>query len=208
MCEYLTAHGVPIDKKNVIITLRPYRFLGKSNPHELFQKYIKSFVCLVSHLVKKEYHITFMAHTLGPSSHEDDRLAIREVVDALPKDLCTHISCIEDFELTCKDVEKIYSYYDYMVGTRFHSVIFALNVNVPSIAIAYGGNKGKGIMNVLDNDEYSIDMDKIDETSLISIFDNLEINREKYLANLQTKKEEIQKQRNDLINCIREILNN
>lgn len=206
MSDYLTAHGIPIDKKKVVITLRPYRFLGKSNPQELFQNYIKSFVNLVSHLVNKGYHVAFMAHTLGPNSHEDDRIAIREVEKVLPKDLRAHTSYIEDYDLTCKDVEKIYSYFDYMVGTRFHSVIFALNVEVPSIAIAYGGNKGKGIMNVLGNDDYSIDMDKIDESTLISVFDNLERNREAYLANLQKKKEEIQKQRTDLINSIREVL--
>lgn len=206
MSEYLAAHGVPVDKKKVVITLRPYRFLGKSNPQELYQKYTNSIVCLVSHLVKKDYHVTFMAHTLGPSSHEDDRIAIKDVSDALPKDLRTKISYIEDFDLTCKDVEKIYSYYDFMVGTRFHSVIFALNVNVPSIAIAYGGNKGKGIMNVLGNDDYSIGMDTIDEASLISVFDKLENNREKYLLNLKGKKVEIQRQRDDLIIRIREIL--
>ena len=206
MSDYLLALGIPVEKKKVVITLRPYRFLGKSNPQELFQNYINSIVCLVSHIVNKGYHVTFMAHTLGPSSHEDDRLAIREVTEILPKDLRVHTSYIEDYKLTCKDVEKIYSYYDYMVGTRFHSVIFALNVEVPSIAIAYGGNKGKGIMNVLGNDDYSIDMDKIDESTLISVFDNLERNREAYLANLQKEKEEIQKQRTDLINCIREVL--
>lgn len=206
MSDYLLSHGIPVDKKKVVMTLRPYRFLGKSNPQELFRKYIYSFECLVSHLVKKGYHITFMAHTLGPSSHEDDRLAIRDVVDALPKDLRTHTSCIEDFDLTCKDVEKIYSYYNYMVGTRFHSVIFALNVNVPSIAIAYGGNKGKGIMNVLGNDDYSIDMDKIDDSLLISVFDKLESNRDSYLQNLQKKKDEIMKQRLVLVKNIREVL--
>lgn len=206
MNDYFMAHGIPVEKKKVVITLRPYRFLGKSNPQELFQKYINSFVSLVSYLVNKGYHVTFMAHTLGPSSHEDDRIAIREVGEALSGDLCVHTSYIEDYDLTCKDVEKLYSYYDYMVGTRFHSVIFALNVNVPSIAIAYGGNKGKGIMNVLGNDDYSIDMDKIDDSLLISVFDKLESNRDSYLQNLQKKKDEIMKQRQDLVKSIREVL--
>lgn len=74
---------------------------------------------------------------------------------------------IEDKELNCQDVEKIYSYYDFMIGTRFHSVIFSLNVGTPSIAIAYGGNKGKGIMEDLGNSDFSIDIDKLESDTLV-----------------------------------------
>ncbi len=28
MRDYLTAHGVPVDRKKVVMTLRPYRFQG------------------------------------------------------------------------------------------------------------------------------------------------------------------------------------
>jgi colanic acid/amylovoran biosynthesis protein len=92
-----------------------------------------------------------------------------------------------------------------MVGTRFHSVIFSLNVGVPSIAIAYGGNKGKGIMNVLGNGDYSIDMDKVDDEKLIRLFDSIENNRERYLSILREKRKEIEMQRIDLIETIRNI---
>jgi colanic acid/amylovoran biosynthesis protein len=165
--EYLKVKGVPLEQKKVVMTLRPYRFQGFTNSDELFAHYIQGFVNLVDALSSRGYHVTFVAHTLGPSSHEDDRIAIKDVLGALPADIKKNTSYIEDFNLTCKDVEKIYSYYDYMIGTRFHSVIFSLNVVVPAIAIAYGGNKGKGIMSVLGNDEFSIDMDKVQGDSLV-----------------------------------------
>ena len=207
MGEYLTLKGVPIDHKKVVITLRPYRFQGFDDSDKLFAKYINAFVTFVIYLSEKGYHVTFMAHTLGPSSHEDDRIAIKEVLSALPESILKTTSYIEDYELTCKEVEKIYSYYDYMVGTRFHSVIFSLNVSVPSIAIAYGGNKSKGIMDVLGNGDYSIDIDKVDGNQLIQLFDTIENNREDYLAILSEKRIEIDKQRKDLIETIR-CLNN
>lgn len=147
-----------------------------------------------------------MAHTLGPSSHEDDRIAIKEVINELPMNIRKKTSYIEDFNLTCKDIEKIYSYYDYMIGTRFHSVIFSLNVNVPSIAIAYGGNKGKGIMNVLGNGDFAIDMDKVFDEILISIFDKLETSRDSYIANLMDKRILIDNQRKELISEIQGLL--
>lgn len=146
-----------------------------------------------------------MAHTLGPSSHENDSIAIRNVLEALPNYIHKEISYIEDSELNCRDIEKLYSYYDYMIGTRFHSVIFSLNVNVPSIAIAYGGNKGRGIMDFLDNGEFSIDMDKVTDSILISTFENLKANRENYLANLSEKLSLIKDERERLVEAIRNI---
>lgn len=206
MGGYLQSHGVPLNQKKVIMTLRPYRFQGHNNPEKLYKEYINGFVILVNELVGQGYHVTFMAHTLGPSSHEDDRLAIRSVLAALTSEVRQLTSYIEDVNLTCKDVEKIYSYYDYMVGTRFHSVIFSLNVGVPSIAIAYGGNKGKGIMRVLGNNDFSIDMDKVRNDELVTVFQKLESERINYLMNLTGKRKIINVQRETLIGEIRALL--
>lgn len=203
MSDYLVCHSVPLEQKKVVLTLRPYRFQGFQHSCNLYMNYINAFVEFVVYLYKNGFHVTFMAHTLGPSSHEDDRIAIKEVLDAIPDDVKQSTSYVEDFELTCKEVEKIYSYYDYMVGTRFHSVIFSLNVGVPSIAIAYGGNKGKGIMEMLDNGGFSLDMDKVSGKELIRCFESMEINKSEYLSSLSEKREEIMKMRELLIDSIR-----
>ena len=150
--------------------------------------------------------VKLFAHTLGPSAHEDDRKALLGVMKKLPSSIRSKVVYISDVELTCRDVEKIYSYYDYLIGTRFHSVIFALNVNVPAIAIAYGGNKGKGIMEDLNNNEYSVDMDKLQENSLIEILNVLFLNRENYLGNMRLCRDSINHQRNELITLIKSLL--
>ena len=206
MRAYLADKGIPLDRQKVVITLRPYRFLGFINPNELFDNYIVEISNLVNHLYSKGYHVTFLAHTLGPSSHEDDRIAIKEVIHNLPKKLRDKVTYIEDFNLNCKEVESIYSCFDYMIGTRFHSVIFSINVNVPSIAIAYGGNKGKGIMDYLGNSAYSIDMDKIYENSLVQLFDMLEKNTIDFREKLEKSREMINQKRDELIMSIRKEL--
>lgn len=203
MRDYLSNKGVPLKQKKVVITLRPYRFQGFESATKLYDNYINGFVGFVQSLIEKEFHITFMAHTLGPSTHEDDRIAIKEVLNRLPNGMHKDISYIEDYDLDCRDVEKIYSYYDYMIGTRFHSVIFSLNVGVPAIAIAYGGNKSRGIMSVIGNGDFCIDMDKVQVHTLIEKFDELELCRETYLANLKDKKSIIIEQRKQMIDLIR-----
>lgn len=205
MSLYLHKHNVPLGKRKVIVTLRPYRFQGYNNAERLYANYVQGFSTFLTYLYDKGYHVSFMAHTLGPSSHEDDRLAIKDVMDNLPDKIRENTSYIEDFALTCTEVEKIYSYYDYMIGTRFHSVIFSLNVGVPSIAIAYGGNKSKGIMNVLGNEDYSLDMDKVNGKRLISMFEELVTNKVDYLTNLAQKKFIIDEQRGCLVEKIRSL---
>lgn len=201
--SYLTIHGVPLDKKKVVMTMRPNRFTGMQNAAQLYRNYLIGIAELVKYLVGTDYHVTFFAHTLGPSSHEDDRIAIKDVKELLDDNILSSTSYIEDFDLTCEDVEKIYSYYDYMIGTRFHSVIFSLNSGVPAIAIAYGGNKGKGIMNVLENDRFSIDMDKINRNSLITLFVKLAKERDAYLSNLKEKRLIIDSMRSECLDTIK-----
>ncbi len=145
--NYLLSKGVPLGKKKLVgVTLRPYRFPNSPDPEVRYRNYVDEIVNFVKLATNEDFHIVFFAHTLGPSSHEDDRLAIKDVLAKLPSELNGRYSYLEDFDLDCKDIMGLYSHLDFMVGTRFHSVIFALNVNVPCLAIAYGGNKSFGIM--------------------------------------------------------------
>lgn len=207
MSSYLQKNGVPTDAKKVVITLRPYRFSGSSNHDELYKNYVSGVKNLVDYLVESGYHITFIAHTLGPSSHENDSIAIKEVMNLLSSETLSSVTFIEDFNLNCRDIEKIYSYYDYMVGTRFHSVIFSLNMYVPSIAISYGGNKGKGVMKDLGNSDFSIDMDKIQENTIVEMFKKLTNQKMEYIENLKVKRTCFDKERLAFVNTIRETLN-
>jgi colanic acid/amylovoran biosynthesis protein len=197
---YLKDKGVPIkEKKCVVVTMRPYRFAGYENAERLYSNYIASIVNLVSNLVKRGYHVTFFAHTLGPSVHEDDRIALRNAISQLSEPCRKDISYIEDESLTCEDVEKIYSYYNFMVGTRFHSVIFSLNVGVPAIAIAYGGNKSRGIMRDIGLEDFVLNIDELHDNSIIECFIALEKRKDEYLRKLENAKNEIANQREALL---------
>lgn len=204
---YLKEKGVPIDnKKCVVVTMRPYRFAGYEHPDILYSKYIESVVNLVSYLLKSSYHVTFFAHTLGPSAHEDDRIALKQTISMLPRFCKKEITYIEDPELTCKDAEKIYSYYDFMVGTRFHSVIFALNVGVPAIAIAYGGNKSRGIMKDFGLEDFVLDMNDLECDSIVNCFIRLEKNKDWYLRKIESAKDNVRMQRESLIDSIKNLM--
>lgn len=203
---FLKNAGFKLDTKNVIITARPYRFSGQRNSEILYEKYTSSIASLVIYLVKnKQYGVTLFAHTLGPSTHENDVLAINDILKKI-EEVKEKISVINDSSLTCQDVEKIYSYFDYLIGTRFHSVIFGLNVNVPSIAIAYGGNKGKGIMEAMGMDEFCLKIEDVTGDKMCRIFDQLEDHSDDFKNTIKEKKAIVERQRSELVNKVRNIL--
>ena len=202
--EYLKQHGVNINRPKVAITLRPYRFPGANNPKELYKTYIDSFVKFSKYIEGKGYQVVLCAHTLGPGAHENDTIAINEVAALLDETKTRYVK-ICDESLNCQDVMALYSSFDYLVGTRFHSVIFAQNSLVPTIAISYGGNKGIGIMEDLSLSEYSIPMNSVVFKELVAIFENLEENKVNVVQKLKQFRDRIKEDRFNLITEIKSV---
>ena len=189
--NYLEKCGVDFSKKRIAITMRPYRFYGCNNGMSLYQNYITEFGKLITHLSKNNYHISLVAHTLGPSNHEKDIIALYDVFNILPEETLKSVVILENANLDCHQMQKLYSYYDLLIGTRFHSVIFALNVDVPAIAIAYGGNKSYGIMQDIGITEYVISIEQISAETIISRMYEIENKRKDYMEKLKLYKDNL-----------------
>ena len=81
--NYLNELGVDLEnQKNIAITLRPYRFDGKDNADELYSSYLKNITTVINHLLKNNIGVTLVAHTIGPSAHEDDNIPLLEIYNS------------------------------------------------------------------------------------------------------------------------------
>lgn len=202
---YLRSKKIPVGyKRCVVITVRPYRFPGKNNPDVLYKRYIESLISLMKWLNDNDYYVVLAEHVYSDNYHESDIKAIEDIKTILAEEKSITFGIIADHSLNCRQMKAIYSCFDYMVGTRFHSVIFALFSNVPSIAITYGGNKGVGIMKDLGIKEYSIAIDEISKDKLIETFKAMIKNRESYLDRFIENKQVVMKQREELIELIQQ----
>lgn len=156
--------------KLVGITARPYRFPSCENPEEKYEKYINDLVLFSKWLYTNKYLPVFVDHTLSNNTHESDRAAIDKVCQNLDEE---NYAIISNDSYNCKDLKEIYSMFDYVIGTRFHSVIFSLSEKIPSIAVTYGGNKGQGIMQDIGLEEFAIPMNEFDYKKIKSMFEIL-----------------------------------
>lgn len=198
----------PYSNKKVAITMRPYRFPEGGNGKEKYKRYIDEMYKTTRGLIDRGYHPIFVAHTLGPSAHEDDRIAIEEVIELLNKNNISNslYSYINESNYNCFDITKLYSNMDYIIGTRFHSVIFAMTSLIPAIAISYSGNKTQGIMSDMGLEDYTVDIGSIDSKNVLDKFDALVINESLVKTKIKTYLEDCSKDKEYLVTEIKKIL--
>lgn len=203
--SYLIERGFDKTKKNIAITLRPYRFDGYSNAEELYSNYLSEMVKFIEIQVNRGYNVSLVAHTLGPSAHEDDRIALKDVYNTINENIKRSVIYLEDDNLNCRQIQKLYSNYDLVVGTRFHSVIFALNEKTPSIAIAYGGNKSFGIMNDIGLHDFVLGINEVSSSKLSDMVERFEVSKEDYLEKITKYQLKLINERTNLIHSLKKL---
>ncbi|WP_125605040.1 polysaccharide pyruvyl transferase family protein [Lapidilactobacillus bayanensis] len=187
--------NLPLDKKLVAITMRPYRFPHAENSEEAYEKFKKEMANFIEWLFDSGYMPVLIVHTLAINEHEDDSACIREVTSTLSKKEYRLVSC-ENFD--CEDLKSIYSFCDYVVGTRFHSVIFSISSGVPGIAIAYTGNKSQGIMHDIGLDDYVVNISDVSSMRLSKCFEKLLMNESEVNTKIRMYNEKVIKERKRL----------
>ena len=101
------------------------------------------------------------------------------------------------------ELRNLYGLMDIFVGTRLHSVIFSLSVGTPAINIAYHGTKSQGILaGINEYEKYVVDINTITSNELISLIDELIINKTQIKAQLNDSMKIIN---NNLLNAMKEI---
>lgn len=189
------------EKKVVAITMRPYRFPNSSDPVAAYDRFKSEMRKFIEWLCDKGYIPLIIEHTLAITSHENDGDCIKDVVSGIEPDKYRFFT---DKSINCRELKCVYSFCDYIIGTRFHSLIFSLSNRVPGIAISYDGYKSIGIMKDMGLEDYVIDIGDVDCNSLCSLFENVIINKRQIIEKIDKYIVFAQKERMQLIDEIKE----
>lgn len=194
-------YNLPDDKKLVAITMRPYRFPGSINPEQAYESFKNEMSAFIETLYTNDFMPVVIEHTLAVNAHENDGACIRDVIKNISKE---EYRFITDKSYDCNDLKCIYSYCDYIIGTRFHSVIFSLGCGVPGIAISYTGNKSVGIMHDIGLDDYVIDIADVSCERLMSKFKSLIKEQDTVMRKVNEYRRLSQQKRWELINTVKD----
>jgi colanic acid/amylovoran biosynthesis protein len=155
--------GRPHDERILVLAVRNWTKAGRD-------AYERAHANLIDHIAEHYPSIrpVFVPQCTFPYADDDDRTVAKKIV-GLSK---TKRAFIIDTDLDYQQVKLSYRGAAFVVGTRFHSMVFGLAYGVPGVAIEYE-HKTRGIMRELGLEEWVIPIGEITPERLIALFDRM-----------------------------------
>lgn len=165
------------------ITVRKWNFPEENNGYELFENYKKELAKFIEYKAKKDNALFVFVPQVIVEYGNDANVA-KDIKDLLIDKFKNNFIVLED-DIHPNEVKQLIWNFDYFIGTRMHSNIFAISMGKPTIAIAYE-KKTNGIMHTVEMDDYVIEMKSISAKKLIELSEKQKNNKiaiEKHLNN-------------------------
>jgi polysaccharide pyruvyl transferase WcaK-like protein len=164
--------GVPRTATLVAITARQWLAASAQENYE------SALVTAIRHiLARDDHHVVLVPQVTCAFQGDDDRIVNARVAARIDH---PRLHTVTDDTFDHHDAHALYAQADYIVGTRFHSVIFGLTAGVPCLAIEYD-HKTRGIMRDLDLERWVIGIAEVTGTGLVQLVDDLFAARDDYL---------------------------
>ncbi|MDD3006533.1 MAG: polysaccharide pyruvyl transferase family protein [Candidatus Pacebacteria bacterium] len=145
-------------------------------------RYEKEMAIALDHIAEKyDACIVFIPQTTVERNTDDDRIIEKRIFENMRQ---KNRAVLLEGSYDHQTLLSIYESLDFLIGTRFHSVIFALTAKVPALVIAYE-HKAEGIMEDLGLAEWVIKMENVESSLMVDAFVKLYEEKDIYLKHLE-----------------------
>ncbi len=169
--------GISSEKKIIGVTTRNWLTPKKQETYE------QSIAEFSDYCIKKyDATIVFIPQVTVENHQDDDRESNKRAFERMQY---KNKAYLIEKKYDHQTIKALYGSLDYLIGTRFHSVIFALTSYVPSIAVEYE-YKTRGIMTDLGLEAWVISMQDVHTQTLITLFESLMKEKNHYINQLKT----------------------
>ncbi len=177
-------------KSNILIgiTVRNWNFPNAVNKGKAKENYIEQIKRFMEYYIKRKKAIFVFVPQVIVSYASDTDIA-REIKERLSEESKKSF-IIRDDDWSPMEIKTLISKFDYFVGTRMHSNIFATSMYIPTLAIAYE-KKTNGIMETVEQQNYVLEIDDLNYKEMIKKFEMLMHNNKEIRKELEVKIKEI-----------------
>ncbi len=204
--KLLQSKGYEKDSRPLVAispNMRVYsRFKGDKNDHP----YLQHLEALIKHLISKyQARIVLVPNDIYPGQKpvgEDDRYLCRVLYQRLNKaDSCF----LFDEFLSTEQVKSVVGQCDFLVGSRFHSLVFALGQGVPAMAISWS-HKYRELFRLFDMEKYVVEDQVIELSESVRLLDDLIGNKEKLQNDIKMSLVEINEKLSQPLQTLRQAM--
>lgn len=174
------------ERRRVGITVR--KWFRNTKRQQEFEDVLTEFVCYLTETWKME--IYFVPQVSFAAGNDDDRVCARAICRSLKGNDRIHLI---EAKLSPEQTKGLCGQMDYFIGARMHSNIFALSMNVPTLALAYQP-KTRGIMQQVGMERYVLPLEGLTLAAMRERFHDLLSDRDAIVARLVERTPELIKQ--------------
>lgn len=182
--------------KRVGVSVRSWKYDQRNT-----DKYHKLIASLIQKVVELDYEVVFLSTCQGLPGYVDDSLIAEKIYKALPDHIKSKVK-VDKRYLTLSELNRELKSFDFVIGTRLHMCILAMNNGIPAFNISYEV-KGLACYRYLELEEYSIDYNEESDIALTSL--SSFINNLKEINNTLLRKLPVQKKL--LLNSLEQLIN-
>lgn len=186
-----------INLKNKVtfgITVRKWNFPNiKESANLAMTKYKQAIAETMTKYIKEE-NACFIYIPQVIVENGNDTIVAKEIKELLEENIRENFIILEE-DLSPMQIKGLIGTFDFFIGTRMHSNIFATSMYIPTVAIAYE-KKTNGIMKMLNLKEYIVEMDDITPETLTKKIEELIKNKDSIKNILKIKIKEV---RNEIL---------
>ena len=155
------------------------------NPRHSYDKHIKVLAQVIDHLVDKfAATVVFIPHCIGFGEELDDRIVAKDIFQKCQnKD---RVKVITN-EYSAAELKGLIGQFDFFVGERVHSVINAMSVGVPSIAISSSTDQRLDIIRMLGQDDAVYFVEGLNSEALLTKINDIWSKRDKVKEELKSQ---------------------
>jgi len=152
--------------------------------------YVNSMVSLIKHIIKSYgAYVVLLPNELSAGPNDDIKIG-QKILDKLDTNKCR---LVNTENLLAGEIKGIIRECDVVVAARYHSIVAALSLGIPTLAIAWH-HKYKEVLSLFEQQQWLCNIDELSDEDLVKKFDTLWEQREKARENITQHIEEVKQQ--------------
>ena len=156
-----------------------------NNSASSYHKHIKMLAQVIDNLTSRlDATVIFIPHCIGFAKELDDRIVATDIFQMVKNK--NRVKVITN-EYAADELKGLIGQFDLFIGERIHSVVNAMSMCVPSIAMSYSTDQRLGIIKMVGQENAICYVEGLDANTLISKIDEIWSEREKIKSELKSK---------------------